>query len=296
LRVTAPDAHSVLWRVRERSFQLDRPVVIGIVNVTPDSFSDGGNFFSAGAAVTQGQQLIADGADVLDIGGESTRPGATPVTVEEEIRRVVPVVWALRGAFPRVPISVDTVKAEVARAVLEAGASIINDVSGLRLDPAMAGVCAREKAGVVLMHSRGTVAEMATFVHAQYRDVTAEVAAELRQCVDVALAAGIEAEAIVVDPGIGFAKRAEHSLQLLADLPRIAALGYPVLVGVSRKRFIGEITGVTTASERDAGTIGANVAALARGAALFRVHDVRGARQALDVAWAVVRRVSPTGD
>jgi dihydropteroate synthase len=266
------------------------------VNVTPDSFSDGGNFFSAGAAVSQGQQLIADGADVLDIGGESTRPGATPITVEEEIRRVVPVVWALRGAFPRVPISVDTVKAEVARAVLEAGASIINDVSGLRLDPAMAGVCAREKAGVVLMHSRGTVAEMATFVHAQYRDVTAEVTAELRTRVEAALAAGIEAEAIVVDPGIGFAKRAEHSLELLADLPRIAALGYPVLVGVSRKRFIGEITGVTTPSERDAGTIGANVAALARGAALFRVHDVRGARQALDVAWAVVRRVSPTGD
>jgi dihydropteroate synthase len=296
LRVTAPDAHSVLWRVRERSFQLDRPVVLGIVNVTPDSFSDGGNFFSAGAAVSQGQQLIADGADVLDIGGESTRPGATPITVEEEIRRVVPVVWALRGAFPRVPISVDTVKAEVARAVLEAGASIINDVSGLRLDPAMAGVCAREKAGVVLMHSRGTVGEMATFVHAQYRDVTAEVTAELRARVEAALAAGIEAEAIVVDPGIGFAKRAEHSLQLLADLPRIAALGYPVLVGVSRKRFIGEITGVTTPSERDAGTIGANVAALARGAALFRVHDVRGARQALDVAWAVVRHVSPTGD
>jgi dihydropteroate synthase len=287
---------NVLWRVRERSFQLDRPLVLGIVNVTPDSFSDGGNFFSAGAAVTLGQQLISDGADVLDIGGESTRPGTEPVSAEEEIRRVVPVVWALRGAFPQVPISVDTVKAAVARAVLEAGASIINDVSGFRLDPEMAGVCARAKAGVVLMHSRGTVREMATFAHAKYRDVTAEVSAELRERVDAALAAGVDAEAIVVDPGIGFAKRTEHSLQLLADLPRIAAIGYPVLVGVSRKRFIGEITGVTTANERDAGTIGANVAALARGAALFRVHDVRGARQALDVAWAVVRRVSPTGD
>jgi dihydropteroate synthase len=286
----------VLWRVRERAFQLDRPVVLGIVNVTPDSFSDGGNFFSAGAAVTQGQQLVADGADVLDIGGESTRPGANPVSTEEEIRRVVPVVWALRGAFPQVPISVDTVKSEVARAVLDAGASIINDVSGFRLDPEMAVVCARAKAGVVLMHSRGTVGEMASFVHATYRDVTAEVTRELRERVDAALAAGVEAEAIVVDPGIGFAKRTEHSLQLLADLPRIAALGYPVLVGVSRKRFIGEITGVTTASERDAGTIGANVAALARGAALFRVHDVLGARQALDVAWAVVRRVPPVGD
>jgi dihydropteroate synthase len=293
---SAPDAHSVLWRVRERSFPLDRPVVLGIVNVTPDSFSDGGKFFSAGAAVSQGQRLIADGADVLDIGGESTRPGATPITADEEIRRVVPVVWALRGAFPQVPISVDTVKAEVASAVLDAGAAIINDVSGLRLDPEMAGVCARAKAGVVLMHSRGTVSEMATFVHATYRDVTTEVTAELRQCVDAALAAGIEAEAIVVDPGIGFAKRTEHSLQLLADLPRIAALGYPVMVGVSRKRFIGEITGVTAADERDAGTIGANVAALARGAALFRVHDVRGSRQALDVAWAVVRRVPPVGD
>jgi dihydropteroate synthase len=270
--------------------------VLGIVNVTPDSFSDGGNFFSAGAAVTQGQELVADGADVLDIGGESTRPGADPVSVEEEIRRVVPVVWALRGAFPQVPISVDTVKAEVARAVLDAGASIINDVSGFRLDPAMAGVCARAKAGVVLMHSRGTVSEMASFVHATYRDVTTEVTRELRERVEAALAAGVDAEAIVVDPGIGFAKRTEHSLQLLADLPRIAALGYPVLVGVSRKRFIGEITGVTTASERDAGSIGANVAALARGAALFRVHDVRGSRQALDVAWAVVRRVPAVGD
>jgi dihydropteroate synthase len=149
---------------------------------------------------------------------------------------------------------------------------------------------------VILMHSRGTVSEMATFIHATYRDVTAEVTRELRERVDTALAAGVDAEAIVVDPGIGFAKRTEHSLQLLADLPRIAALGYPVLVGVSRKRFIGEITGVATASERDAGSIGANVAALARGAALFRVHDVQGARQALDVAWAVVRRVPSVGD
>jgi dihydropteroate synthase len=287
---------SVVWRVRERSFQLDRPIVLGIVNVTPDSFSDGGNFFSAGAAATQGHQLIADGADILDIGGESTRPGAAPVSVDEEIRRVVPVVLGLRGAFPEVPISVDTVKAAVARAVLDAGASIINDVSGFRLDPEMAGVCARAKAGVVLMHSRGTVSEMATFVHAKYKDVTVEVVAELRERVDAALAAGVDPEAIVVDPGIGFAKRTEHSLQLLADLPRIAAVGYPVLVGVSRKRFIGEITGVTTPEERDEGTIGANVAALARGAGLFRVHDVRGTRRALDVAWAVVRRVSPVGD
>jgi dihydropteroate synthase len=262
--------------------------------VTPDSFSDGGQFFPMGAAVARAEQMVTDGADIIDVGGESTRPNAEPVDVAEETRRVLPVIRALRAAMPATPISIDTVKASVAADALDAGAAIVNDVSALRLDPEMAGVCASKDAGVVLMHSRGDVKEMASYAGASYGDVTSEVLAELGARIQAARAAGIDSEAIVIDPGIGFSKRAEHSLRLLADLPRIAALGYPVYVGVSRKRFIGEITGVTSAADRDEGTLGANVAALARGAALFRVHDVRGTRRALDVAWEILRR-EPVG-
>lgn len=284
----------MIWRFRGGSLALDRPLVVGILNVTPDSFSDGGQFFPMGAAVARGEQLVAEGADILDVGGESTRPGADPVDEAEESRRVLPVIRALRAAMPGIPLSVDTVKARVAADALDAGAAIINDVSALRLDPEMAGVCAAKEAGVVLMHSRGDTADMASYAGATYGDVTGEVLTELGQRIQAARAAGIDSEAIVIDPGIGFSKRTEHSLRLLADLPRIAALGYPVYVGVSRKRFIGEITGVTTAAERDEGTLGANVAALARGAALFRVHDVRGTRRSLDVAWEILRR-DPVG-
>jgi dihydropteroate synthase len=264
--------------------------VVGIINVTPDSFSDGGDFFSPEAAVSHARRLVADGADILDLGGESTRPNAAPVPAAEEIRRIVPVAHALRAALPDTPLSIDTVKADVAAAAIEAGASIVNDVSALGLDPNMAGVCAGAGVGVVLMHSRGSVADMATYASAAYADVTAEVVAELRARVSAARQGGIDAEAIVLDPGIGFSKRTEHSLRVLADLPRIVALGQPVLVGVSRKRFIGEITGVTRAADRDEGTVAANVVALTLGATLFRVHDVRGARRSLDVAWEIVRR------
>ena len=277
------------WRVRGGTIDLNRPVVIGIVNVTPDSFSDGGSFFSADAAVARATQLVEDGADVLDVGGESTRPqNAVEVPVAEELRRVVPVIEAIRASLPEAIVSVDTVKAEVARQALAAGAAIVNDVSGFRLDPAMAGVCAGMGAGAILMHSRGGVGTMGTYRDAEYGgDVAGEVAQELEWSIATARQAGIDDEAIVVDPGIGFAKRSEHSLGLLAGLARIVALGHPVLVGVSRKRFIGEITGVSNAAERDAGTTGANVAALIAGARLFRVHEVKPARQALDVAWAI---------
>jgi dihydropteroate synthase len=264
--------------------------VVGIVNVTPDSFSDGGDFFSADAAVSHGRSLVADGADILDVGGESTRPHAVSVSAAEELRRVLPVVRALRAALPDTPLSIDTVKATVAEAAIEAGASIVNDVSGLRLDPDMSRVCAASGAGVVIMHSRGGVGDMATYAHAEYRDVTAEVVAELSERVDFAVRGGIDRDAIVLDPGIGFSKRTEHSLRLLAELPRLTDLGLPVLVGVSRKRFIGEITGVTTAAERDEGTLAANVVALTLGAKLFRVHDVRATRRALDVAREIVER------
>lgn len=229
---------------------------------------------------------------MIDIGGESTRPqGAVPVTASEELARVLPVVRAVREAIDSVPIAIDTVKAEVAAAALEAGASVVNNVSAFRLDMAMPRLCAEMGAGVILMHSRGNVADMATYAHAQYADdVVGAVVAELGQQVAVALQARIQPSAIVLDPGIGFAKRTGDSLEVLAGLPRVVAMGYPVLVGVSRKRFIGEITGVQVPAERTDGTVGANVAALMLGARLFRVHDVAANRRALDVAWEIAQR------
>ena len=278
------------WRVRGQVINLTRPTVVGIVNVTPDSFSDGGRFYAAGDAVAHAERLVAEGADVLDVGGESTRPqGARPVDAAEERRRIVPVLEELRRRFPDVPVSVDTVKAETAAAALDAGASIVNDVSAFRLDPRLAEVCADAGAGVILMHSRGDVSDMATFAHAEYGDdVMGAVVTELTDAAHLARDAGVALDSIVLDPGVGFAKRGAHSLSVLAELPRLAALGFPVLVGVSRKRFIGELTKVTEPAERVYGTVGANVAALCRGARLFRVHDVRAARQSLDVAWAVL--------
>ncbi len=281
--------HGPQWRVRGGTVDLGQPVVVGIVNVTPDSFSDGGRFFSVDDAVRRVEQLVEDGADILDIGGESTRPqSAIEVPADEELRRVIPVITAIRTRIPGVPISVDTVKAAVAREALEAGASIVNDVSGFRLDPEMAEVCAEMGAGAILMHSRGGVSTMGTYSDAEYgTDVVGEVVEELGRALAAARQAGIDEAAIVIDPGIGFSKRSEHSLAVLAELGRIVALGYPVLVGASRKRFIGEITGVSKASERDSGTTGANIAALLAGARLFRVHEVKLARHALDVAWAI---------
>lgn len=278
------------WRLRRTELTLDRPRILGIVNVTPDSFSDGGTFLAPDAAIAHAERLVAEGADVLDVGGESTRPqGATPVTAAEELRRVMPVIEGIRSRLPAVPVSIDTVKAVVAEAALDAGAEIVNDVSGLRLDPRMAQVCATRGAAVIIMHSRGGVSDMATFAHAVYDDVVSEVIEELGAQLRVAERAGIAADRIAVDPGVGFAKRGEQSLAVLAALPRFAALGRPVVVGVSRKRFVGEITGVRAPHERVYGTTGANVVALTRGARLFRVHDVRAAREALDVAWAVLQ-------
>jgi dihydropteroate synthase len=276
------------WFHATGSMRLDRPRLVGIVNITPDSFSDGGRLKSVDDALRLVDRLVAEGADVIDIGAESTRPGATPVGVEEEIRRVLPVIVAAVNAHPGVPVSVDTVKARIAREALDAGASIVNDVSAMRLDPEMAETVARSGAGVALMHSRGDVAYMASFAAAEYSDdVVGDVVRELSAQVDLALAAGVERRRIVLDPGVGFAKRGTHSLAVLRGLDRLAALGFPLLVGVSRKRFIGEITLAASPADRLAGTIGANVAALDRGARLFRVHDVKPNREALDVAWAV---------
>jgi dihydropteroate synthase len=279
------------WHHATGSLALDRPRILGIVNVTPDSFSDGGRLQSLDAVRRHVDRMVAEGADVIDVGGESTRPqGALAVSVDEELRRVAPAIGAIRLDHPDVPLSIDTVKARVAGEALSLGASIVNDVSGFRLDGEMASVCACAGAGVVLMHSRGDVADMATFVHAEYgADVTGEVIAELQSCVERAQGAGVARERIVLDPGIGFSKRGEHSVRVLSELPRLVALGFPVLVGVSRKRFIGRINDVPVPADRVPGTIGANVAALDRGARLFRVHDVKAAREALDVAWAIVQ-------
>ena len=287
--LTQRPPHGGRWRVGDTGIPLDRPIVMGILNVTPDSFSDGGRFDDPARAVEQGAKMIAEGADIIDVGGESTRPqGATPVSAADERARVVPVIRELARRFPATTLSIDTVKSEVAAAALGAGARIVNDVSGFRLDPRMAALCAGERCGVVLMHSRGDVSTMGTYEHALYDDVVPAVLDELRASLDVALASGIDIGAIVLDPGLGFAKRSEHSLAMIAALPRIAALGAPVLIGASRKRFIGDLTGVRDPSARQYGTVGANVAGLLLGAQIFRVHDVAPSRQALDVAWAVM--------
>ena len=260
------------------------PVVMGVVNVTPDSFSDGGEWLDPAAAIAHGHALVAQGAAILDIGGESTRPGAEPVGEAEELRRVVPVLTGLAGAGAR--LSIDTSKAAVAAAAIDAGASIVNDVTALRGDPAMAALVARRGCDVCLMHMLGEPRTMQR--DPRYGDVVADVRAFLEQRLEHAVAQGIAAERVWLDPGIGFGKTIDHNLELLARLDEIVALGRPVVVGTSRKSFLGTITG-REPGERVAGTIATNVLALARGARVFRVHDVAEARDALLVAAATLR-------
>lgn len=279
--------HPAAWITARGPIQLDRPVIVGILNLTPDSFSDGGRFLAPDAALAQSDRLLADGAAVLDLGGESTRPGSEPVPEAEELERVLPVLQALVHRHPGVPVSVDTVKASVAARALDAGAAIVNDVSALRLDPAMGPVVARGGAGVVLMHSRGTVSTMARLDDAEYApDVVTVVREELRGALDRALAAGVGVDRIALDPGFGFAKTAEQNLLLCDRLGMLASLGRPILVGPSRKRFLGSVTG-REIPERDVATAAACVVAFERGARLFRVHNVAVTRDALAVVAAV---------
>ncbi len=277
------------WQLRGRTLSLDKPLIMGVVNVTPDSFSDGGLYYSVENAVRHARTLAKEGADIIDIGGESTRPqGATPVHALDEVNRVVPVIALVAEELPDVVISVDTVKSDVAREAIKAGAHIVNDVSGFRLDALMAAVCVESGAGVILMHSRGDVTDMATYARAEYAgDAVGEILAELRACVDAALAAGVARECLAVDPGIGFSKRSEHSLRMLGCLHEMTQWELPIVVGVSRKRFIGDLTGRSVANERVFGSIGAAVSAYDRGARVFRVHDVAATREALDVAAAI---------
>jgi dihydropteroate synthase len=258
---------------------------MGVVNVTPDSFADGGLRFEPDRAVRDALQMEADGADILDIGGESTRPGAAPLPPEEEWRRVGPVLEGLRNRA-RVPVSIDTYKAEIARRALDLGAAIVNDISGLTYEPALAGVVADRGAGLVLMHHRGRSADM--YANAVYDDVAREVAAELDARARAARAAGVAADQIVLDPGLGFAKKAEHSLQALAGLPVLARLGYPILSGPSRKSFLTAPLGPQPPDERVWGTAAAVAASVFFGAHIVRVHDVREMVQVARVADAIV--------
>lgn len=274
------------WEMRRGVVRLDQPVVVGIVNVTPDSFSDGGRYADPESALRHAEALVGQGARMLDLGSESTRPGTpAPVPPDEEWRRLEPVLAGVVQRFPDLPVSVDTVKAETARRALAAGAWAINDVSALRLDLGLADACAEHGAGLVLMHSRGTVATMATYEHAQYGDVAREVARELEAAVAVAGQRGVPAARIVLDPGLGFAKTPEQSYEALRGVPALARLGHAVMLGPSRKRFLGAATGRDVA-ERDVATAAACAIGWMLGARLFRVHAVGPARDALAVAAA----------
>jgi dihydropteroate synthase len=277
-----------VWRTARGAVALDRPVLMGILNVTPDSFSDGGRFAGRDAALAQADTLVDEGAAIIDVGGESTRPGREEsVALEEELGRVVPVIEALVRARPELIVSVDTVKSAVARAALDAGAAIVNDVTAFRLDDAMATVAASAGAGVVLMHSRGGVLEIASYTYADYAgDVVGGVLAELRAAVAAATTAGLAPDAIAIDPGFGFSKTVEQNVLVFDQLPALQALGRPVLVGPSRKRFLGAVTGLPV-EHRDRATAAACALAWERGARVFRVHDVAAAREALALAAAV---------
>ena len=273
------------WLLRSRNLTRHQlPLLMGILNVTPDSFSDGGRFQMLDQAVEQGLRLQSDGADILDIGGESTRPGATPVDLDEELRRTIPVIQRLAREV-RIPISIDTTKSEVARQALAAGADIVNDISGLTFDPQMLDVCRNADAGICVMHIQGTPQTMQ--LNPSYRNVVADVTEFLQQQVDRCLMAGIPAERMCIDPGIGFGKTADHNLQLLQAVPQLQhSLQRPVLIGHSRKRFLARLLG-REVDERLAGTIGVSIALAARGVDVLRIHDVQPVRDSL-VAWQAV--------
>jgi dihydropteroate synthase len=276
--------------LRKQHLELDRPLVMGIVNVTPDSFFDGGQYYDPQRAVAHALRLVAEGADLLDIGAESTRPGALPVDEHEERRRLLPVVSAVARAVS-VPISVDTSKAEVARAALDAGAVMVNDVTALRGDRAMVDVVAEAGAGLVVMHMQGIPETMQQAPH--YDDVVGDVARFLAERSRFAMDHGVERDRIVLDPGIGFGKTLTHNLDLLANLHAFTELGFPLLVGPSRKGFIGQLTHQSV-DARAWGTAAVIALAVQQGARILRVHDVGPMRDVVSVADAVARRMRTT--
>jgi len=263
-----------------------RPLIMGVINVTPDSFSDGGRFFAFEEALRQARALAAAGADILDIGGESTRPYAEPVPLEEELRRTIPLMEALAGELP-LPLSIDTYKAPVARAALDAGACLINDISALRFDPDMAPLAARARVPVVLMHMQGTPRDMQR--HPRYDDLIGEVKSFFQERLEFAVSQGIPRELIILDPGIGFGKTFQHNLEILNRLDAFLDLGCPVMVGPSRKAFIGHLLDLPNGEVRDIGTLGAVAVAAMRGAHIIRTHNVSYTRQLLAVMEAILK-------
>ncbi|HXI25704.1 MAG TPA: dihydropteroate synthase [Pyrinomonadaceae bacterium] len=280
------------WKLKNRSLGYgERTLVMGVLNVTPDSFSDGGKFFSFDAAIAQAEQMIEEGADIIDIGGESTRPGSESVSEQEELTRVLPVIERLASSGA-VPISIDTTKAAVARAALAAGAEIINDISGLRFDPAIADEAAQASAGLLLMHSRGTPKDMQQIPFAE--DIFADVIEGLRLSISIAEQHGVARESIAIDPGIGFGKSVEQNLELIAKLDPLAQefSDLPIVIGTSRKSFLGKLLGGAPADERLYGTIATVVASVLHGAQIVRVHEVKPIIEAVKVAEAIRKELN----
>jgi dihydropteroate synthase len=274
----------MFWKIKDQKISLQKPLLMGVLNITPDSFSDGNTFLNPSAAISRGLQMIEDGADILDLGGESTRPGAHPVGIEEELHRVLPVLRGIRQ-LSAIPISIDTTKAEVAKICLEAGANIINDVSGLeRSGREMADVISSHDAGLVLMHARGNPSNMQSMTH--YQNVVEDVLAELSESRNRAREWGIMDEQIVIDPGLGFAKDTEQNIHLLHSLDRFHVLGLPILLGPSRKSFIGKVTG-REARDRDFGTAAVVTFAVLKGIHILRVHEIKPMRDVIAMADAL---------
>jgi dihydropteroate synthase len=277
------------WRLARRSIPYgERTLVMGVLNVTPDSFSDGGLFFSFDQAIAHAERMIDEGADILDVGGESTRPGSEFVSIDEELRRVIPIIERLT-ANASVPISIDTTKALVAHAALDAGAEIVNDISALRFDSLLADEVAKAKAGLVLMHSRGTPKTMQQLPPVE--DILTDVIAGLNESISIARQRGVRPESIAVDPGIGFGKTVEQNVELIAKLDRLASefSEFPLMIGTSRKSFIGKLLNGAPADERLYGTIASIAASVMNGAHIVRVHDVKAAVEAVRVVNAIKR-------
>lgn len=275
----------MVWKIKNLTFAFDRPLMMGILNITPDSFFDGGRFLDPGKALEQAGKLIQEGADILDVGAESTRPGAKPISEEEELARLIPVLEKLKGQI-QIPVSVDTTKSQVAKRALEAGAHIVNDVSGLRQDPKLADVVHEFSAGLILMHRRGTPETMQLLT--DYKDLMDDLIRELSESIEIAESHGVLQDQIVIDPGIGFSKTAEQSLEALERLGELGRLGRPVLIGPSRKSFIHSVTKLPP-DKRLFGTTAACVLAYERGARIFRVHDVWAIKEALQLSEAIIQ-------
>ena len=283
-----------VFRFKDKLIEFkDNFMIMGILNITPDSFSDGGDFFSPDRALFRVEEMIGEGADIVDVGGESTRPFSEPVSVDEELNRVVPVVEAIKRRFPDILVSVDTYKAKVAEEVLKIGVEIINDISGLGFDEALGGVLAGSDCGIVEMHIKGTPKSMQENPH--YDDLIGDINSRFGEILEKLDRLGVERDRVIFDPGIGFGKKLHHNLEILNNINSLKIWGRPILVGTSRKSFIGGITGVKEPKNRLFGTVSSNVLAYTNGARLFRVHDVRANREALAVAQAILNeQLSPS--